>query len=119
MRPFQIVIIILAAFFLLRVLRKYLKSKVNVYETVIGLAFWTAALILAIFPDTISSYLAELFGIKDNINAVLFVLIVVIGILQFRLFNLIRQQNHTITTLVRKIAMLEHQIENDEDSLRS
>lgn len=119
MRPFQIVIIVLAGLFLIRVLVKFFRSKVNIYETAINSTFWLAALLLAIFPDSISNYLADLFGIKDNINAVLFVMIVIIGVIQFRLFNLIRQQNHTITTLIRKLAILEHELESDDDSLRS
>ncbi|MDX1686277.1 MAG: DUF2304 domain-containing protein [Saprospiraceae bacterium] len=118
-RPFQIVVLIISAIFLYRVIKKYIRSQVNLVETALGILFWVSTLLLALFPDTISNKLAKIFGIKDNINAVIFILIGFLGIIQFRLFNILRTQEKTLTSIIRKLAILEHDIKKDEDSLRS
>ncbi len=119
LRPFQIIVGIIALIFLFRVIRKYMRSQVNLVETALGLFFWTSTLLLALFPDNISNKLAKTFGIKDNINAVIFMLIGFIGVIQFRLFNILREQDKTLTAIIRKISLIENDIEDDEDTLRS
>ena len=118
-RPFQIIVLIISLIFLYRVIKKYTKSQVNLVETALGLIFWMSTLSLALFPDTISNTLARLFGIKDNINAVIFILLGFIGVIQFRLFNILRKQDKALTAIIRKIAIMDQQIDQDEDSLRS
>lgn len=119
LRPFQIIVLIVSIIFLFRVIKKYRKSQVNLIETILGLTFWSATLLLALFPDSISNKLARIFGIKDNINAVIFILMGFLGVIQFRLFNLMRHQNQAITNLIRKIALLENELKDNEDTLRS
>lgn len=118
-RPFQVVVIIISAIFLYRVIAKYIRSQVNLAETALGLLFWLSTLLLALFPDTISAKLAKIFGIKDNINAVIFILIGFLGIIQFRLFNLLRNQDKVLTAIIRKLAIIEQEQKDDEDSVRS
>lgn len=118
-RPFQIVVLIVSMIFLYRVISKYLKSQVNLVETGLGLLFWVSTLLLSLFPDTISNGLARLFGIKDNINAVIFILLGFIGVIQFKLFNILRKQDKTLTAIIRKMAIMEQEIDKNEDSLRS
>lgn len=119
LRPFQIFVIILAAFFLIRILVKFSKKKVNLFETAIGLVFWLSTTLIAIFPDFISNKLASIFGIKDNINAVLFIILIFMAVVQFRLYNSMREQNQTLTEVIRRLALLEQEKKSNEDSLHS
>jgi hypothetical protein len=99
--------------------RKHIRSQVNLIETGLGLAFWLCTLLLAMFPDEISTKLAKMFGIKDNINAVMFILIGLLGVIQFRLFNILRGQDKALTAIIRQLAIMDHDKSKNEDSVRS
>ena len=114
-RAFQVIVILLSLVFLYRVVRKHRRSQVNLIETGLGLAFWTATLLLALFPDTISTQLAKIFGIKDNINAVLFILIGLLGVIQFRLFNILRNQDKALTAIIRQLAIMDNEQDKTEN----
>lgn len=118
-RLFQILAIAIAAFFVLRTLFRILSKKADVYSNFGYLFIWLLVLVLAVFPDQFSRKMANIFGFKDNINAVIFVFFGILIFLQFKMFNTLRRQEKSITALYRKMALIEEEQETNEDSLRS
>lgn len=106
-RIFQIVVPILILGFIIHLISKYRKNNATVYELGLGILFWISVTLFAIFPDFISNKIARLFGLKSNINAILFFCIGIILFFQFKLYNSIKKQQKEITILTRKIALQE------------
>jgi len=104
-RYFQIIIPALALILIIRQLVEYSKSKASMYETVLILTFWLSVVFFSIFPDFLSNFVAKVFGIKDNVNAILFFAIGLLFYFQLRLYKLIRKQDGLLTELVRKMAL--------------
>jgi hypothetical protein len=62
-------------------------------------------MVFAMFPDFVSTLVANIFGIKDNINAILFFSIGLIFYFQFQLYKMQRKQDELLTEITRKIAL--------------
>lgn len=104
-RLFQIIVPLIALFFIVGLILRYRKSKITVYEMTIGSGFWLAVLLVAIFPDFFSNYVARIFGIKSNVNAIIFFCIGLLFFIQFKMYFLIRKQEKDLTELTRKLAL--------------
>ncbi len=104
-RYFQIIVPIVSLFFIVKQIREHFSAKSGIWETFIIVAFWVGVLVFALFPDFISEWIARIFGIKDNINAILFFAIGLLFYFQLQLFKTIKKQDETITELVRKLAL--------------
>ena len=65
---------------------------------------------LAIVPHEFSTQLANLLGIKSNINAIIFVSLAFIIVLAFYLSAKIETMDRKITDLVRQLALDENKI---------
>lgn len=112
-RIFQIAVPVIILGFIINLVIKYRKNNASIYELGLGILFWISVTIFAIFPDAISKNIARLFGIKSNINAVIFFCIGLILFIQFKLYSTIKKQQKEITELTRKIA-LEDKEEKEE-----
>lgn len=120
MRPYQIFLLIACGYFLYRILRKYFRLRVNVIETVLGVSFWLSILLLAIAPERAGNIFSRYLGIESDTNAIIFVLIGSQLFIVFKLYNHMRVQDNHITTLTRKLSLIEQEIhEKDDDTLRS
>ncbi len=104
-RLFQILVPILALLFMIYLVRRYSNSKSTIYELVLGVGFWIAVSIFAIFPDFFSNLIAKIFGIKSNINAIIFFCIGILFFVIFKMYFMIKKQDKAITDLVRHIAL--------------
>jgi len=62
--------------------------------------------ILAVFPDTITNWLAKTLDFKSNINAIIFVLIGILFLAVIILYDLYKKQQKTITTLTIELSVL-------------
>jgi hypothetical protein len=120
-RPFQIIVLIVSIGYIIKALRRFLEVRVNLIETAIALIFWGLILLLTLLPDRIGGLLSEFFGIKSDVNAILFVMLGLVVFVLFRLYNRIRIQDKHITAITRRLALLEHELnkQDDEDPLRS
>lgn len=65
---------------------------------------------LAIVPHEFSTQLANLLGIKSNINAIIFVSLAFVIVLAFYLSAKIETMDRKITDLVRQLALDENKI---------
>lgn len=61
--------------------------------------------VFALFPDYFSNLIARIFGIKSNINAVIFFCLGLIFFFQYKLFFMFKRQQMALTELTRKIAL--------------
>lgn len=104
-RYFQIIIPLLALVFIIRQVLDHRRTRIGIYETFIVISFWIAVVVLSFFPDFLSKFVAKLFGIKDNVNAIIFFAIGLLFYLQLQLFKLLYKQDRLITELVQKIAL--------------
>lgn len=111
-RIFQIVVPVLILGFIINLIIKYKKNNASSYELAIGILFWISVTLFAIFPDHISKTIAKLFGIKSNVNAIIFFCIGIILFFQFKLYASLKKQQKEITTLTRKIALQEKEAED-------
>ncbi len=107
LRIFQIIVPVLVSGFIINLILKYRKGDASIYELILGGIFWFSVSFFALFPDAISNKIAKIFGIKSNVNAIIFFCIGLIFFFQFKLYSLYKKQQREITELTRKIALKE------------
>ncbi|MCB0704771.1 MAG: DUF2304 domain-containing protein [Saprospiraceae bacterium] len=105
LRLFQILVPLLAVIFVISQTARHFKGKTTLFETIVINLFWIGVAVFALIPDVISNFIADAFGIKSNINAILFLSIGFILFFQFRLYNMIKEQEKAITTLTQELAL--------------
>jgi hypothetical protein len=102
---YQIIVPFAGALFILGLLRRFWMSKASWQEALVGGTFWLGIILFALFPDFFSNLIARIFGIKSNINAVIFFCIGLIFFIQYRLFFMLKKQETALTTLTRRLAL--------------
>lgn len=113
-RIFQIVVPLLSLLFAVGLTTRYRKDRINLREYLISLTFWTGLAVFSIFPDEISTFVADIFGIASNVNAVIFLGMGIMIYLIFMLYGEVRENRRQITELVRKIALRDAEKEGKE-----
>lgn len=91
--------------------RQYKRGINTLFESLLWGFLWLFISLVAILPDATTVFLSKTIGIKDHINAIIFVGLAISFFLNFRMFNYLKIQNKVISDLVRKIA-----IENSKDN---
>lgn len=107
-RIFQIIVPLIALFFIVGTYLRYRKSDITVYEMILGAGFWMAALLLALFPDFFSQAIAKIFDIKSNVNAIIFFCLGILFFIQFKMYFIIRRQEKSLTELTRQLALRDY-----------
>lgn len=110
-RIFQIFVPLLSIVFIGSLYMHHSKGKSSISVTLISMLFWVAVGVFAIFPDIISKAIANAFGIKSNINAILFLSLGIIFFILFKMYNLIKAQEKSITLLTRRLSIEEFEKE--------
>lgn len=113
METYQILVPLIALLFLGVSIAQHVKGKNTITELLFWIAFWLLVIVLALFPDFVTGYLARLLGIKSNVNAIIFLAIGILFFLQLRMYFIIKRQSMLITDLVRKIALKDGDKEQD------
>lgn len=104
-RLFQWLVPLVALLFFTNQILRYRKGRLNLGEAVFGGLLWLNVAILAVFPDEISGFIASLFGIKSNTNAVLFFGMGALFYFQYRLYRIQVEQRRALTELNRQLAI--------------
>ena len=104
-RYFQIIIPIVCCWFIYFQYKRYSQNKSGLSEIIITVLFWIGVVFLSLFPDIISKFIASLFGIKDNINALIFFALGLLFYFQLQMYKVIKRQDEMLTELTRKIAL--------------
>lgn len=111
---YQILVPLIALLFLGYTVTQHLRGRHTLGELIFWGLFWIVVVAVALFPDVITDRLAKWLGIKSNVNALIFLALGVLFFLQFRLYFLLKRQNHIITDLVRKVALKEKEKEEQD-----
>lgn len=104
---FTTIQILLLAFVIFALSRVYLRAKEKVLSpkaAMFWLFVWIAALIGISLPQT-TTRLAEFFGVGRGVDVIVYVSLVLLLYLIFRVFVMIEDLRHEITFLVRQIAL--------------
>lgn len=102
--PIQIFLLVLVLFAVSRV---YLRAKEKILSPKTALfwfAIWTAAAFGILLPTTTSN-LAQIVGVGRGVDVIVYVSLALIFYLVFRLFVLVEDLRHEITSLIRQIAL--------------
>ena len=106
----QILLIIFFLFALVKVIGRFRAGDLTKMGVVLWSLFWIAAAVVALLPNS-TAYLAKLVGIGRGADLVVYVSLVGIFFIIFRLMIKIKILNKDITKLTRKIAL------QDKDSI--
>jgi hypothetical protein len=102
----QIILIVFFVFAILRVGARYRAGDVTGPEAAFWTAFWVVAGAVVMLPDS-TFYLARIVGVGRGADLVVYIALVAIFFILFRLMVKQERVNRDITVLTRKIALAE------------
>lgn len=97
----QILATLFVIFALWRVIAKYRRSELKPTEFAMWLVFWLAVGVAFFTPESLTK-IANLLGIGRGADLVLYVAVVVVFYLMFRIFVRLEKMEKNITKIVRK-----------------
>ena len=103
-RPLQIIAMVFAAFAWSRVLARYQDKKMSWQEFTFWTFVWAAVIIVGFVPD-ITFVFSERLGIERGVDVVIYLSVLVIFYLVFRLYVRMETIEQSITKLVREITL--------------
>jgi len=103
MQPIQIIILLFALFALSRVLLKIKKEKTSWKKQILWVFVWSTLILFDLWPIT-STYFASLFKVSSGTNFLLYISIIILFYLIYRLYIKIEQLDQSTTKLVRELA---------------
>lgn len=104
----QILGVLFATFALLNVYLSYRKNAITTYSFVLWSFVWCATLVVALYPN-ILRFVSNIFQIGRSIDALIYISIVVLFYLIFKVFVRLDDMNREMTKLVRLIALQDMQ----------
>jgi small membrane protein len=110
--PLQIIVSLFIVFVVYRLLKRYKDGSLKMSEFIGWLLIWLAVLVVFWLPQT-TSYLANLVGIGRGVDLAVYLSILLVFYLNFRLYLRIDNQNKEITKIVRHLAL--HEEESDKE----
>jgi len=105
---YQIIVLVIALSMLFQGVKNFLqgKSGQTLYKLLIRIAVWGGMALIAIFPG-FTNLLADVVGLKGNINAVILTAFLLIFLMMFKLLSSIERLEQNISELTRKDALKE------------
>ncbi|MBU0646233.1 DUF2304 family protein [Patescibacteria group bacterium] len=110
----QILIVAFAVFAILRALHQFRQGRLTRQWLAFWLVFWLFAIIVVILPET-SEFAARLTGVGRGVDLIIYLSIVLLFYLVFRLFIKIEEGERQLTRLVRKLALDDFAKTKDEN----
>jgi len=101
---FQIILVLFALFAIARTTRQYRKRKVSLHWFLLWNGLWALVIGTALYPKTADA-VAGFVGVERGADLALYVAVVVLAYLVFRLFVRQEETERSITQLVRRIAV--------------
>ena len=105
MSTFQILGILFILFISLKVLSRFRKKDISIRELIFWQLFWIIAIIVIALPQT-TSWLATQVGVGRGVDLVIYIMLLSIVYALFRVNISLRRLNHSLTTIVREIALI-------------
>ncbi len=100
----QAIVLIFVLFVLSRVIIKFRQGKINTYEMIFWSIVWVAVAIVLFIPQ-ITNPIAEFLNIGRGIDVAVYLSIVLLFYLVFRLYVKVDALNHNLTKVVRETAV--------------
>ena len=100
----QIIVVVFAVFAISRAIIRFKDKKISPLSMVFWSVLWIAAIIVILLPGT-SFFFANLLGIQRGADFVVYISIIVIFYLLFRLYVKIDTVEKNVTKLVREVAV--------------
>ncbi|MFH1111512.1 MAG: DUF2304 family protein [Patescibacteria group bacterium] len=108
MSAIQILILLFALFMWWRIYLRFKSNELTLREFVEWFILWFAVALLTIVPDT-SSYLASILGVGRGVDLIVYLALLVIFYLNFRIFMRLEKNERQLAKVVRVIALKEKQ----------
>lgn len=110
MHIIQFFIVGFAFFALTRAILRFKEARLSLVGLLFWLFFWPAVGFAALAPQT-TSVLARLLGVGRGVDAVVYLSIVALFYVVFRVFLRLEELEHSITRLVREKALSERDLD--------
>lgn len=112
MTGIQIVLVAFVAFALLGTVARFRRGHLSSVQLVLWFVLWVAVGVVAVRPET-SSALARYVGVGRGADLIVYLALIALFYLQFRMFAKIETLEREITSIVRKDAIDEFSTEKD------
>lgn len=106
MSAIQIVILLIVLLIWWRLYLRFKNAELNVREFVEWFALWLVVAGLTILPDA-ASYFATLLGVGRGVDLVLYLALLLVFYLLFKIFLRLEKSERQLTKVVREIALRE------------
>lgn len=116
---YQVVIVAISSVMLVTGIKEFIRRETGQtwLKLLVRLVVWGGMAIVAIYPE-LTSWLAQIIGIVDNVNAVIMTGFLFVFLLIFKLLSAIEKIEQNISELTRKEALLEAQDQIKEENKR-
>lgn len=101
---YQWLVPLISILFIVRTVLQYQAKRRTLRGLIIWVGFWVSLAIFALIPNAVSRELAQVLGIKDNVNAIIFIGLGILFFLIFSLSSTVDRLERQLTELVREIA---------------
>jgi len=108
MEVIQILALIFSIFALFKILLQVRNNEIGIESAIFWIFIWMLVILIVVFPQTMS-YLATLTGVGRGVDVVIYIAIIMLFYLQYRLYMKIENIEREITLVVREIAILERE----------
>ena len=108
MEIIQILALIFAVFALFKILLQVKNREINIEAAIFWIFIWVLVILMVVFPQTMS-HLATLTGVGRGVDVVIYIAIIVLFYLHYRLYMKIENIEREITLLVREIALMKRE----------
>lgn len=101
---YQIIVPIFSLIMILYACSLFKRGKKTIKELIVWVLFWGMIGYVAFYPE-VTNIVAQITGIQNNINAVVFVAFGILFFVVFKLVVIMESQDQRVTQLVRKEAL--------------
>ncbi|HIQ39481.1 MAG TPA: DUF2304 domain-containing protein [Methanothermococcus okinawensis] len=113
MQLIQILALVFAIFAMFKIILQVKNSEINIESAIFWIFIWMLVILMVVFPQTMS-YLATLTGVGRGVDVVIYLAIIILFYLQYRLYMKMENIEREITLIVREIAILEKEKKDRE-----
>jgi len=104
MQPIQIIVVLFALFVVTRIILRLRDNKLTINEFFMWMFVWCSIIIIALVPS-ISSIFADLSGIGRGVDFLIYLSLILLFYIMFKLIVKVETLQSEITTLVRELSL--------------
>jgi len=104
MLPIQIIILLFLVFAVLKTVSGFKKGRVKIKELISWFVLWTGVAVITILPQT-TTFFAHMLGVGQGADLVIYLSIIVLFYIIFRIYMKLEKIESDITRIVREITL--------------